>query len=124
MIRFYYDNWPENHGEQFETPDRFRKWAQMKCGHNRVTLTMDASQCGLEPAQFEFVVNRILYHAFEHLEKEYAAVKLTGSNLSIYVPESIAYDELDHVPFCELSNDVQSFLEGEAGFPFVDYEAA
>lgn len=99
---YYY--WPETHAKQFGNKDEFRYWIQMEAGHRearaRVSLKGKRRKDALLVA--EATISGL---------KGYSVPEIVGSDLVIYGPKSIAYENLGQAKFSELNNEVDGILQ-------------
>lgn len=121
MIKAAFHHWPEIHERQFTSEDDLRKWLQMKAGHREIAARIPLTGVRREQAV-------ILAEASIKAAGSYAVPVAIGSELVIFKPKSIAFNNLGHKAFCELNQAVDEILQAEIGLSgdqlLAEHEAA
>lgn len=121
VIKAALHHWPENHERQFASEEELRKFLTMKAGHREVTARIPLTGIRKEQAV-------ILAEASIRAAGAYAVAAVHGSELVIWKPKSIAFNNLGHKAFCELNQAVDEILQAEIGLSgdqlLAEHEAA
>lgn len=112
-----YDNWPEDHTEQFANKEELRGWLLCKAGyHDCIKLELDhpdyASKCA---EMFSVFIEK----AFGHRAIFF---KSHSSLLVGFVPKSIAWDKMEQSEFTELTKKVSDVLNAECNMSLDDFK--
>lgn len=118
-IKTAYDNWPEQHAEQFVNAEELRGWLLCKAGHcSSIKLDLDHHDYAAKSAQmFSFFIQK----AFGHRSIFF---KSHGNLLIGYVPDSIANDAVDQTEFTVISQKVSDVLKAEINMSLDDFKEA
>lgn len=118
-IQAAYDNWPEQHPEQFANAEELRGWLLCKVGHcSQIKLELDhPDYAGKSAEMFSFFIQK----AFG---QRTIFFKSHGSLLIGYVPESIAKDKVDQTEFTVISQKVSDVLKAETNMSLDDFKEA
>lgn len=116
-IRLAFDNWPEQHPEQFATAEELRGWLLCKAGHcSQIKLELDHPNYACKSSEmFSFFIQK----AFG---QRTIFFKSHGSLLIGYVPESIAKDKVDQTEFTVISQKVSDVLKAETNMSLDDFK--
>lgn len=116
-------NWPDRMdpetGElkrEFENPDTFRKWIQMKAGYRKLYADIELEGTNREWAMMMVEASIRAAGAGDRL----VIPVLHGSRMAIFHSESIAYPDgrrsgMEHSEFCKLSEAVEATIKGLSG---------
>ncbi|GJM00211.1 MAG: hypothetical protein DHS20C07_18900 [Methyloligella sp.] len=116
-IQTAYDNWPEDHAEQFENKEELRGWLLCKAGyHDCIKLELDhpdyASKCA---EMFSVFIQK----AFGQRNIFF---KSHNSLLVGFVPQSIAWDKMEQSEFTDLTQKVSDVLNAECNMSLEDFK--
>jgi len=107
VIAAAFNHWPESHNFQPDSSEHLRAWILCRAGHRTVTtfhLEDDAQT-------FAKVVPMIIATVLH----KHAWCWSKGSDLFVCVPQSIAFDKMDHKAFCKVCDDVDEVIRVETG---------
>lgn len=100
-------HWPESHPFQPDNAEHLRAWLLVRAGHHTVkTFHLDGD--GDEFARLVPVIVATMLG-------KHAWCRAHGQELHVCVPQSIAFDKLDHISFCQIKNDVEEVIRIETG---------
>jgi len=107
VIKATHDQWPESHPFQPDNTEHLRSWLLVRAGHHTVkTFHLDGD--GDEFARLIPVIVATMLN-------KHAWCRAHGQELHVCVPESIAFDKLDHKAFCILNDNVDEVIRIETG---------
>lgn len=107
MLAAVHSNWPESHRFQPDNAEHLRAWLLVRAGHHTVKtfhLNDDADELA-----------KVLPVIVATMFSKYAWCRPRGNELHVCVPESIAFDKLEHAKFCKLNDDVDEIIRAETG---------
>lgn len=107
VMKAVYDQWPESHRFQPDNSEHLRAWLLVRAGHHTVkTFYLDG-----DTDQFAQVLPVIM----ASMTGKHAWCRSRGNELHVCVPQSIAFDKLEHSAFCKLNDDVDEVIRIETG---------
>lgn len=107
VIKATHDHWPESHPFQPDNAEHLRAWLLVRAGHHTVkTFHLDGD--GDEFARLIPVVTATMLG-------KHSWCRARGNELHVCVPQSIAFDKMDHKTFCKVCDDVDEVIRLETG---------
>lgn len=100
-------HWPASHKFQPDSAEHLRAWLLVKAGHHTVKtfyLDEDAS-----------TLSRLIPIITATMLGKHSWCKARGNELHVCVPQSIAFDKMEHQAFCKLNDDVDEVIRVETG---------
>jgi len=109
VVKAAFDNWPEAHRFRPDSPEHLRAWLLVKAKHSSIKTFHVGKNEADEVARLLPIIAAMMLH-------RYCWCRTDGvSSVAVCVPESIAFDKLEHVAFCKLCDDVEAVIESETG---------
>lgn len=109
VIKATFDNWPEAHAFQPDSAEHLRAWLTVRAGHRTIKTFHVGGAEASELARLLPIVTLMMLN-------KYCWCKADGvSAVQVCVPESIAFDKLEHADFCKLNDEVAAVIESETG---------
>jgi len=102
-----HQHWPEAHRFQPDNAEHLRAWLLVRAGHHTVKtffLNDDASELA-----------KVLPVITATMLGKYSWCRPRGNELHVCVPESIAFDKMEHQAFCKLNDAVYEVIRAETG---------
>ena len=107
MIAAVHSHWPESHRFQPDNAEHLRAWILVRAGHHTVkTFFLDGDAD-------EFA--RVIPIVTATMLGKHSWCRSLGNELHVCVPESIAFDKMEHQAFCKLNGDVDEVIRAETG---------
>lgn len=107
LMAALHSHWPEDHPFQPDNSEHLRAWLLVRAGHHTVKTFH------LEGEATEFA--RLVPVIVATMLGKHAWCRSHGQELHVCVPQSIAFDKLDHKSFCKLNDDVDEVIRVETG---------
>lgn len=107
VLSAVFHHWPDGHKFQPDNAEHLRAWLLVRAGHHTVKtfyLNDDASE-----------LSRIIPIVTATMLGKHSWCRSRGNELHVCVPQSIAFDKMEHAAFCKLNDDVDEVIRVEAG---------
>lgn len=107
VLSAVYTHWPEAHRFQPDNAEHLRAWLLVRAGHHTVKtfyLNDDATELA-----------RVLPIVTATMLGKHSWCRSVGNELHVCVPESIAFEKMEHQAFCKLSDAVDEVIKIETG---------
>lgn len=108
VIKAAFDNWPETHAFKPDNAEHLRAWLLVKAKHSSIKTFFLGEAEASEMA-------RILPIVAATMMNRYCWCRATDNAVAVCVPESIAFDKIEHSAFCAINDDVEAVIETETG---------
>ena len=107
VIAATFANWPERHPFQPQDAEHLRAWLLVKAKHSTVkTFYLDG-----DAEEYARVIPIIT----ASMMGKHSWARAQGNALHVAVPESIAFDKLEHSKFCAINDTVDEIIRAETG---------
>ena len=107
VIAAAFNHWPESHRFQPDNEEHLRAWLLVRAGHHTVKtfyLNDDATETA-----------RVVPIVMAMMTGKHSWCRSRGNELHVCVPQSIAFDKMEHAAFCKLNDDVDEVIRVETG---------
>lgn len=102
-----FTHWPESHPFQPQDAEHLRAWLLVKAKHSTIkTFYLDG-----EADEYA----RIIPIITASMMGKHSWCRADGNRLHVCVPESIAFDKLEHLKFCTLNDSIDEIIRAETG---------
>ena len=107
LVAAIYAHLPEAHVFRPDNADHLRAWLTVRAGRHTVQ-TFFLSEDATELARVIPIITATML-------RRYSWARSRGNELYVCVPDSIAYDKMDHAAFTKLCDDVAEIIKLETG---------
>lgn len=107
VISALYSHWPESHAFQPDSAEHLRAWLLCRAGYRNVTTFHLEDDAG--------PLTKLVPMIFATVLQRHAWCWGKGNELYVCVPQSIAFDKMDHKTFCKVCDDVDEVIRLETG---------
>lgn len=107
VMKAAFHHWPESHRFQADNEEHLRAWLLVRAGHHTVKtfyLNDDATETA-----------RLIPIVIATMTGKHSWCRSRGNELHVCVPQSIAFDKMEHQAFCKLNDDVDEVIRVETG---------
>lgn len=109
VLKATFDNWPESHAFKPENAEHLRAWLLVKAKHSSIKTFHVGQNEAAEVARLLPIIAAMMLH-------RYCWCRTDGvSAVAVCVPESIAFDKMEHAAFCALNDEVEAVILDETG---------
>lgn len=121
-IKSAYDNWPEDHEQQFTNPDHMRQWLEAKAGWGKcIELSMDQVQ----QKGFSNVLTGVVNSAIGSVKgksRRYVFITNSVTKLWVIYAESISYETMSQDEFNTVSQRISDLLKEHTGVSLEEFK--
>lgn len=107
VMKAVFHHWPEDHPFRPDNAEHLRSWLLVRAGHHTVKtfyLNDDATETA-----------RLIPIVIATMTGKHSWCRSRGNELHVCVPQSIAFDKMEHAAFCKLNDDVDEVIRVETG---------
>lgn len=107
VMKAVFHHWPDDHPFRPSNAEHLRAWLTVRAGYHTVN-TFVSTDDTTEMARMTPIVIATMTGKFSWCRPH-------GNELHVCVPQSIAFDKMEHQAFCKLNDDVDEVIRVETG---------
>ncbi len=107
LMKAVFHHWPDDHPFRPSNADHLRAWLTVRAGYHTVN-TFVSTDDTTEMARMMPIV-------IATMTGKFSWCRAHGNELHVCVPQSIAFDKMEHAAFCKLNDDVDEVIRVETG---------